>query len=592
MSIHILSSAVSDQIAAGEVVERPASVVKECVENSIDAQASHIIVRIEEGGKTRIEIEDNGIGMVREDAVKSVLRHATSKITTIDDLFSVHTFGFRGEALAAIAAVSRLELKTRTENEKNATLLFVEGGKSHAPKDTACNHGTHLIIRDLFYTTPVRREYLKSTETEYRHILKEITYFALAYPHIGFELWKDNTCVLRVRETDTITQRIHDVLPHISNDIIPIKGESHDAFLSGFIIKPGKGARTKSHQYLFVNGRHVSDYRIATAVREGYMQSCGIEKHLHPVFILFLHTDPLLVDVNIHPRKREVKFSEPADIFQLTRRSVIEALKDTSSLHIHTPREQSQPQKGFSFGKKEMFLTSLPSFSQRHMQRSESIPSSDYALQDFVSEQTSEKTSYTHDTSSPSFLKAIGQIAHKYIVAESENGVFLFDQHALHERERFEKLWNTYQANSHTYQPLLTPQEIPFSREELSSIEEHRALFERMGFLFKTHEKTLSVSQVPSLFSSKDLTYVFQDVLKYIDNHEVSEDVLDQCMRKILEYKSCRGAIMYGDKIDIAEAQYLLDDFLKTQWATLCPHGRPNHIFFSFTSLDEQFHRL
>lgn len=600
MSITVLPQHVADQIAAGEVVERPASVIKELIENSLDAGATQIDVHIENGGKTLIEVRDNGKGMEPEDAQKCILRHATSKIGTIDDLFSIRSFGFRGEALAAISAVSRCSIITKTNNAHTGTKVSLEGGQNLQAEDTAANTGTIITIRDLFYTTPARLEYLKADPTEYRHIVNEILYFALSNPQVGFSLTKNETRTQDLPATDTLKNRIHQILPKMAGLFVEVNGHSSDTRVNGYVGQAGTGHPNKNHQYIFVNGRHINDYRLTHAVREAYNQSCGLEHHLHPMFVIEINTDPLLVDVNVHPRKLEIKFSDPADIYQLVKRSVIDALQKSGT---HTDRDQDNtgthfphrpPSNTFSFGSstpsKKMIHTGN-SFSQSLFQGQKksfqdlSVQRDSYLT---VPQEETEKNPLTTLTR----LTALAQIKNKYILAEADNGLFLFDQHALHERERFEKLWNDYKSKDIQVQALLTPQTVDLSEEDIELLNAHKTDLQSLGFALEfPSDSAVKIQELPLLLKDEDIEKIVIELIKYFKSHTISETVLDQLMRKLLEYKSCRGAIMYGDKISMPEAQKLLDDFLSTKWSTLCPHGRPNHVYWSFTDLDRKFHR-
>jgi DNA mismatch repair protein MutL len=578
MSILILPQKVADQIAAGEVVERPASVVKELVENSLDGRAENIDVYIGDGGKTLIEVRDDGLGMTREDAEKCVLRHATSKIQTIDDLFSIRSFGFRGEALAAISAVSKFELITQTEGDVVGTSVKVSGGGEAIVSDTSSNVGTLIRVQDLFFTTPARLAYLKTEETEYRAIVKEITNFALAKHEVSFKLFKDGKPTLDFPATTSEQARIEQVLKSLSTDLLLVNGKLAQNELHGFVCRPGMCAKSKNHQYLFVNGRRIEDFKLNYAVREAFAQSAGIEKHLHPVFVLFLDTDPLLVDVNVHPRKLEVKFSEPREIFSLIKNSVTAALQKSGTSSL-----QKSPLIPVQTGTQSIPLRSSPSaprlnFSDHNAGRNFNLPS--FAKQD----------SPTPEINSP--LSLIGQVANKYIVAESGEGVFFFDQHALHERKRFEMFWDEYKKKKTNIQNLLTPQIFTFSEEEISLLHEHREEVVKIGFAisFPTDDQ-VGISEVPAIFSEKDLEQVLQDIMQYLSEDKIGEHAGDKLMRKLLEYKACRGSVMFGDPMKPVEMQKLLDDFEDTQWRNLCPHGRPNHWFVPFEELDQKFHR-
>jgi DNA mismatch repair protein MutL len=594
MTIHILPPSVSDQIAAGEVVERPASVVKELVENSIDANSTHIEIKIENGGKTRIQIIDDGLGMNREDAERCTMRHATSKIKNINDIFSIQSFGFRGEALAAIASVSRFELITKTEKDQHGFKIEISGGKHKKVTKISTNRGTTVIVKDLFYTTPARLNYLKTDPTEYRNIVREIQNFALAYPHLSFQLFHNGKLVLDYPQIHGKKDRIQQILGEMTHDILEVTGIGNQMTLSGFICHPSQCMKTRTHQYLFVNGRAVEDYKVKYAVREGYAQGSGIEKHLQPIFVLFIDLDPILVDVNVHPRKLEVKFSEPKDVFSLVKQSVIQTLEkapstsfsqDLDSSSLSSPSSQSS----HSFSKhsshsysKFPFPTQAQNFSDRYQNRESILAPS--------SSQTYQQSSSQENDQSP--LQLIGQIENKYILAQSEKGLYLFDQHALHERERFETQWNKYQESDTTQQKLLIAQNIELSENEISLLREYRDTLREIGFTIGFASMTkLRVTHVPALIKDANLTHVFQELAEYFEHDQIGEHSVDKIVRKLTEYKSCRGSVMFGDQMHPEEMQKLLNDFSQTQWKNSCPHGRPNHIFWSFEELDRKFHR-
>lgn len=576
MSIHILPSQISDQIAAGEVVERPASVVKELIENALDAEATHIEVRIEKGGTSLIEIRDDGSGMSREDATKCILRHATSKIQKIEDLFQIQSFGFRGEALAAIAAVSRLELITKTNQAKTGTRVQVIGGKKPDISETAANDGTIIRIKDLFFTTPARRAYLRTEETESRAILREIQHFALSHHEKSFILFQDEKQKAHFPSTKTLQDRIQQVLKIGSETLVSISGRANNARISGFVSTSGHCLASRRSQFLFVNGRAIEDRSIAFAVREAYVQSAGIEKHLHPAFVLFLEIDPILVDVNVHPRKLEVKFSEPAEIFSLVKKSVTSSLSKAST-PSYSPQTMYTGSIQKSSGRPAVSEFSKFNFQERNQTRQHTVPTPPSSFPEI-------------DSDAP--MKLIGQIANRYIAAESDDGMYLFDQHALHERQRFEQFWNEWKTSKQKIQKLLTPVSLKFPEEVISLLYEHRSILTHLGFAVTfSQDDTLTLSEVPQIFVKEELKSVFENLITYLQNEQIGESASDILMRKLIEYKSCRGAVKFGDKLHASEMQKLLEDFATTGWRNLCPHGRPNHIFLPFQTLNQEFHR-
>ncbi|MBT3348785.1 DNA mismatch repair endonuclease MutL [bacterium] len=587
MKIQVLPPEVSDQIAAGEVVERPASAVKELVENAIDAGATEILVKFENGGKTFLEISDNGAGMSPDDAEKSVQRHATSKIGKIDDIFAIRTFGFRGEALAAISSVSNFELVTRTANETSGTKIEISAGKNLKKSLAPANIGTKISVRNLFFPTPARLAHLKTDATESAAIVHEIESFALSHPAINFGVERDGKKILDLPASDRKI-RAAKILKENSDDLILVNKKIGDVKISGFVIAPGLCARTKKSQWLSVNGRRIEDWRLAHAIRESYQQSAGIEKHLFPKFAISIELDPLLVDVNVHPRKLEVKFSEPGEIWRAMKNAILFSLEKSVSVSANSTFSNpnfSRPNFAPSqnFGTKNWNPNSAPGqtfWEKSNASGTRFSEKNEHRDFEISAEKTPEKISGE--------LRLIGQVAKKYVVAEDENGIWFFDQHALHERERFENFWNARHELSKKIQKLLLPHELNLDEPDLEKILTHRDELKNLGFEISDRGIVISV---PALLASENLDAIFQDFSEFFEGEKVAENFTDKFLRKMLEYKSCRGAVMFGDKLERAEMQKLLDDFAKTQWRNLCPHGRPNHWFVPFDELDEKFHR-
>ncbi len=579
MKIHILPQSVADQIAAGEVVERPASVVKELVENAIDAEATQIDIFIEDGGKQLIEIRDNGLGMNSEDAQKCVLRHATSKIQTIDDIFSIHSFGFRGEALAAISAISHFEIITKQKTDLNGTSVKVDAGKLISTQGAPANDGSIFRIKDLFYPVPARLAHLKQSGTEMTAIRREVESFALSNPQVGFKLFRDGKPVLDFPVGDQF-ERVTQVLSEESNTLLEVEGNFPAVKIHGWVLQPGRCGTSKKSQLLWVNGRHIEDHKLAWAVREAYHQTAGIEKHLFPKFALWIEVDPILVDVNVHPRKTEVKFSEPGDVWK--------AVKDTVSAGLR--REEHAALKSGGAAQFSQSSFARPSISTTQKQDTKNFsqelfrtPKSFHALH----------AERSHTVEQPKTepigkLKLVGQVANKYILAQGETGLWIFDQHALHERQRFEMFWKDREKLIQEKQTLLLPHFPKLDDEQRNCLLEHRMILHDLGFEL---DEKLNVLAIPSLFTEKDLDALLAELAEWIENEQVGEHSGDKLLRKLLEYKACRGAVMFGDPMRPEEMQKLLDDFETTQWRNLCPHGRPNHVFWSFEDLDREFHR-
>lgn len=588
MKIHVLPQEVADQIAAGEVVERPASVVKELMENAIDAEATQIDVFIEDGGKKLIEVRDNGTGMPAEDAEKCILRHATSKIETIDDVFSIRSFGFRGEALAAISAISDCEIITKQREDESGTRVQVNAGKLITVESAPANTGSIFRVKNLFAPVPARLAHLKNTSTEMSAIRREFESFALTHPHIGFRLFRDETPVLNFSPAMQL-DRVIEIINESSDSLLEVEGNFPTAKIYGWVVKPGLCSTSKKSQLLWVNGRHIDDHKLAWAIREAYHQTAGIEKHLYPKFAIWIEVDPLLVDVNVHPRKTEVKFSEPGEIWSALRNTVSTGLQrsertslgakgsvarftETQTAHHHSNTSFHAP--SFSFGQKR---------NTEHFSRE--LFSSSKSFSDLHNERSGTSESGTKPMGK---LKLVGQVARKYILAEAENGLWIFDQHALHERQRFEMFWKDREKLVKEKQTLLVPHSPQIDDEQRELLLNEREQLTALGFEF---DEMGNVSAIPSLFTEKDIDTLLSDLADWLENEQIGEHTPDKLLRKILEYKACRGSVMFGDEMQREEMQKLLDDFETTQWRNLCPHGRPNHIFWAFEDLDKTFHR-
>lgn len=591
MKIQLLPDNIRDQIAAGEVVERPASIVKEVIENALDAQAQNIEIILEEGGIKRIMIQDDGHGMDRKDALLAVERHATSKIRILDDLFHIQSFGFRGEALAAMSAVSDFTLTTRSQNDESATKIQVEGGLKKAPETEAHPIGTTIEVCNLFKYTPARLAYLKNTATEYRACLKEIQGFALQNPSVSFRVTKDEKQALDL-PAETSAVRTAQIFKTQTEPLIACETKTPEIQIQGFIAAPGMCARSRNHQFLFVNGRRIEDHKLSYAIREAYVQSCGIEKHLHPVFSLSITIDPILVDVNVHPRKLEVKFAEPGMIFSALQKSVGHTLQS----HHFGPSPMAPSPQSIRPPIAPTSNYNRPAFT-RQIGGTKALNDSLFKADLFRNQNQARNDRPTIEPQAPvsvepETIRVIGQSSKRYIVAETPQGLYFFDQHALHERQRFEQFWQAYKAEPLQSQDLLVPHQITLGETDILTLADNKATLEQLQFKleFPTDDQ-VKITGWPTLLEGEDFTQVLQDLVEYFENEQVGEHIIDQIMRKCLEYKSCRGAVMFGDHLDISEMEKLIQDFDSTDWNLLCPHGRPNHFFMSFEAMDTKFHR-
>ncbi|MHA1259196.1 MAG: DNA mismatch repair endonuclease MutL, partial [Candidatus Heimdallarchaeaceae archaeon] len=432
--IRKLDNLTINKIAAGEVIERPASVVKELVENAIDAKSTEITINIHDGGKKLIEVIDNGIGMSYEDALLSIQRHSTSKITSADDLFSIVSLGFRGEALASIVSVAQVELITREQTEELGVHLIVEGGE----------RGTRIIVKNLFYNVPVRRKFLKSTTTEVNHIIEHVTKLALAYPKITFLLSHGGKNLISAPKGSLLLQITSIFGKSIGKACIEVEAEEEEYLLRGFITKPEFSRKSKDYIYIFVNGRPISNKIILDAIMQGY--GTAIPHGRFPIVFLFLKIPPSEIDVNIHPTKKEIRFSREAKVFSLIATSINKALQ-SEGLKIFERVEQASTQPNSdltsSFPKEEGFsIEKKIEFSVDRYLQPEKRP----IKTDFDARKRS--------------IRVLGIIKDTYIIAETKEGLLLCDQHAAHEKINYIKYLDQLQRKKLAIQELLAPEAV------------------------------------------------------------------------------------------------------------------------------------
>ncbi len=598
--IKLLPKILQHQIAAGEVVERPYSVVKELVENSIDAQATRIVIILREGGLTHIEIQDDGSGIAKDDMLLAFERHATSKIENTEDLFNITSYGFRGEALSSISAVSTLTLDSRTDETTHSFVARSVGGEIGNMVTGARSKGTTITVENLFFNTPARLKYLKQAATEYTHIARYITEVALAHPHIRFEVIHNDKKNIMLPKTD-LRGRVEQLLrSSFLEGSIPIETDHSSLHISGFISKPTNTYSTRKHQYISVNGRPVRGDLIAKAAREAYHRI--IPPGTHPHFTLHCTLPPEDVDVNVHPRKTEVKFARPGEVFSVVKGALSTAFsKHEDSLHpgavtLSSPKVFStgnfQPQSRasspynmtsvhalgnglFDATVERTFETSSPAQKKYSSHTSELMPH-------YAQSPTSQEYTY------------LGQVHNCYLAVMSPNGLLLIDQHAAHERVLFERLLET--KEDITRQPLLQPHLLEITPEEQSILTHQQHTLEEMGFhLEELGDGSIGLLSVPALIATKKIDPItfFMEVLR---NFEVSEEGcasngLHSYREKLLAYTACRSAVKFGDELSRTEAEKLLKDFMHSPRKHTCPHGRCSIVEYALSDLKRLFDR-
>ncbi|MDU1985912.1 MAG: DNA mismatch repair endonuclease MutL [Veillonella dispar] len=668
-TIHVLDETTINKIAAGEVVERPASVIKELIENSIDASATNIEVEIGDGGVAYMRITDNGIGMTEEDARLAILRHATSKIQHVEDLFDIASLGFRGEALASIASVSHFSLTTRKADSDLGTRITVDGGTFTDCIPYGAAPGTTIEIRDLFYNTPARRKFLKTERTESSKIQDIVGKLALSNPHISFKLIIDDRVAIITPGNGNIGDTVAALYGYkTKDDIFTVAYESDSIYIDGVVSKPTLLKSTRIWQTIIVNNRVISDKTIMKAIDNAY--HALLPKNGHPLVVLNITVPAEMVDINVHPRKSEVKFSDDKIIFKAVYHGILNALNNP--LHERYERESSSyingtVTNGIDFNSNNRDSNSSSSFADNStydsyrtpsvvedkMQSAEHIatavdydkvfggrrtkgyevmrsetaqfvenlktkgytppaPKTTYEQSSFTDESfdavPTEYTSYTkedverfkslaHDirednteerTIQNSGFLPMGQVASCYILAKKGDDLYIIDQHAAHERVRYDKLCKSSEAIP--MQSILVPQYSEATDDEMNLVEEEREILLDLGFDVELGgpTKIKLVGAPVDLVESKAFE-ILQYVFSYLHDHQ--QPTKAQLRHEMLAYASCRGAIKSGHNLNMYQMTTLIEDLFSTEKPYVCPHGRPTIIKFTPDELGKLFLR-
>jgi len=649
--IHVLSDQVANQIAAGEVVERPASVVKELLENSIDAGATRIRVEIEAGGRKLIRIVDNGHGMGRDDALLAFERHATSKLRSSDDLLSIATLGFRGEALPSIASVARLSLETRAADDEVGTAVEIAGGNILRVEDAGLPAGTTIAVRDLFFNTPARRKFLRSEQTELGHVAALVTHYALAHPTKHFELHSATQALLVAPAVANAGERLFQIFGRETfESLIPVaaemdfaraglpepppwkRGEDYEAAepgfvrLSGFVSKPELQKLNRNSIYVFVNGRLIRDRLILHAFTEAYRNI--IPPTSYPVVLLFLEMPPQEVDVNVHPAKTEVRFRQGSFVHDFVRDSVRTALMNArpaasffQALHSAPTASSSlmvdvSPLPGVDgavFDPRGMVAESegvvdpadVAAFELRGRLVAESPGRLSFEGNGIAVGYDSAATPLMNDgtvhergtqsggsLNSLGSLKSLGQLRDSFILATNEEGLWIVDQHVAHERVLFEKILRERKVEAVQRQRLLMPVLIELLPEQMVTFAAIAEELERNGFEAEPFgPRTLAVKATPVGLEGKELERVLEEVLGVT---EKSAQVENEELRRtrIAASIACHAAIKVNMPLEPAKIEWLLAELAKTEHPTSCPHGRPIALRYSLKDIQRAFQRI
>ena len=585
--IKILSDHVINKIAAGEVVERPASVVKELIENSIDAGATEIFIDIEEAGRRLIRITDNGSGMSKEDARTAFMRHATSKIADDADLESIRTMGFRGEALSSIASVSHVRLVSAMKDATSGALIEIEGGIVKAISEAAAPQGTTLEIGHLFYNTPARRKFLKSPATEFSHILTTVSRQVMAHPAIRFRLTHNKKSVLDLPPSLSIKERVFQLSGGaIAEDLIEFSGGRDSVHVHGLIGRPGSTRADKTYQDFFVNRRAVKNPSLTHALYSAYGDM--LMRDRHPVAFIFIEIDPALVDVNVHPAKAEVRFRNQSQLHDLVRDVIREALRgmnaSSATTHADGIREAvSDYLQSAECGVRNAEWRNTTSRSAAVGQNRE-MEFSPFPVSDaFHSELR---------TPNSALLHPLAQIHDSFIIAQSREGMAIIDQHAAHERVLFEKLQAQYGAGRVPVQDLLVPDQVELGPAQSVVLAAYLPELSKLGFLVEDFgNNTFVIKAVPVLLVGADYRQLLLDILDEVNIHGKSGK-MEKVRDEMLSVMACHPAIKVHRHLDQQEMEQLLADLFKCRMPHTCPHGRPTVVRFSMAEIMRMFKRI
>lgn len=598
--IRVLADHVANQIAAGEVVERPASVAKELVENSIDAGATRITIEIEAGGRRLLKISDDGEGMVRDDAILAFERHATSKIRVSDDLIAIGTLGFRGEALASIASVAKVELLTSIEDAPAGTRVAIDGGRMRDVKDAAHPRGTTISVRDLFFNVPARRKFLRSEATETFHLTNLVTHYALAHPEIAFTFVNNGREVVRAVAAKDLRERAYQIFGEefLENLLEVDGGDVHVARVTGFVSAPRDRRTSRDSQYLFVNRRFVRDRMIGRSLSEGYR---SILPHgVYPAALLFIETPLEEVDVNVHPAKTEVRFRRQDAVADAVREAVRTALARNEYVPqvpqtVEIPQTQTAaaavastpPQPRIEFAP-------LPSGDEiardiEEMIRSSSVTSVSKtpplnSAERLVREVTSEDL--------PSGIRPLGQLEESFIIATDDEGLLLIDQHVAHERILFDKYRALESERRTESQQLLVPETFDLTPAQAAVFDQLAPELEVYGFeLMRLSGRTVAIRAVPADLPAGEARNMLAELLETVDAENKSS--ARETMRdEIAASLACHAAIKVNMSLTPEKMHWLIDRLLQTSSPTTCPHGRPVILRLKMRDILKGFHRI
>lgn len=603
--IQVLDQATINKIAAGEVIERPSAVVKELVENALDAKANAITVEIKEGGISFIRITDNGIGIEKSEIKTAFLRHATSKIKTMEDLLSISSLGFRGEALSSIAAVSMVELITKNKDYITGINYKIEGGLEKSFSEIGCPLGTTFIVKNLFYNTPARKKFLKSKTTEGNYISELIQKYSLSRPDIRFTFISDGKTKLQTSGDGQLKTNIfYNYGTDITKQLLQINHSLHGMKVSGFIGKPEVSRGNRTFINYFVNGRYIKSKTITKAIEDAYKDY--LMNHRYPFVTLHLEIDSSLIDVNVHPTKMEIRFTNNDQVYELFYTAIYNTLNNVSLIpEVSLEKEPRVAQKNNTFNFIQSDLKIEPFEKNRIETNSESFSKTTTADKttntsfDVVKEKTDYEPGYKQlkiskedfiEDTKPRFT-IIGQVFDTYWLVEIDDKMLIIDQHAAHEKILYEKIIKEINDKKCLSQKLLSPIVVSLTAKEIECLKENLASFEKIGFSIESFgDKEYLIQAVPADFLSFSPKELFLDMLDGMMNNNVnfSNDlVLEKCASM-----ACKAAVKGSNKLSMLEANKLIEQMLMADKPYHCPHGRPTTIVMTKQEFEKKFKRI
>mgnify|MGYP006417275819 FL=1 len=581
--IQLLPDHVANQIAAGEVIQRPASAVKEMIENALDAGGSEIKLFVKDAGKTLLQVVDNGCGMSETDVRMCFERHATSKIKSAGDLFKIQTMGFRGEAMASIAAIAHVEVNTKLTSNELGTHLIIEGSEIKTHEDCATANGTSIKVKNLFYNVPARRNFLKSDKVEMRHITEEFTRVSLANPNVKMQMFHNNNEIFHLPKSN-FRQRIVNIIGGKKNEnLVPVAEKTTVVEIDGFVGKPEAAKRTRGEQYFFVNGRFIKSNYLNHAVSKAFEEL--IPHNYFPSYFINLDIDPKLIDINIHPTKTEIKFEDEQAIYAIIRACVKRSL---GAYNIAPTLDFSQ-ELSFDLGYKQDKQTTIkePTIKVDSSYNPFENKSENHAKQTEVkAEEKWETPSFEEDFVPEVENTDLQQIGNHFIAVPNENGLLLIHQRRAHKRILFEYFTKVLNSNKGQSQQLLFPKEIELNKSEIGIITDMTDELNKVGFNFEVKENHISINGIPPECQEENLQFVIEDL---IEQHKNSEDLLTEQQNTLAVSLASSLAINEVKKLSSEEMIGLKNELLKCETPSVCPSGKRTMINLKTADLEKYF---